>query len=261
MARFCSLFSSSRGNCTYIGTADGGILIDCGVSAKKVRESLDALGIPISSIHGIFITHEHTDHISGVRVLASKENIPVYASSGTMSFMDENNILNGKFDAEVIFKSGMEIGNFFVKPFSISHDAREPFGYCIQTPDGRKISVVTDTGIVTEEILSAVSGSDLIMLESNHDIGMLQNGSYPYSTKRRILSDRGHLSNDTCAETAVQLLEKGTTRFCLAHLSHENNMPRLAFQCTYSEMLMNGAKKDEDYLLSVAGGVPEMMLL
>ena len=114
---------------------------------------------------------------------------------------------------------------------------------------------------LTDEILSAVSGSDLILLESNHDVGMLQTGPYPYAVKRRILSDKGHLCNEVCAETAVRLLESGTTRFCLAHLSRDNNMPRLAYQTTYSEMLLSGASEGTDYLLRVAGGEPEMMVL
>ena len=261
MARFCSLYSSSRGNCTYIGTAQGGILIDCGVSAKKVREGLESIGVPLSSIVAIFVTHEHTDHVSGLRVFASKENIPVYASHGTLSALEDANVLNGKFSVSPIGKDGMEVGGMYVRPFSISHDAREPFGYSVQTADGRKISVATDTGIITEEILNAISGSDLVLLESNHDIGMLQNGPYPYAIKRRILSDLGHLSNDVCAETAVRLLENGTTRFCLAHLSRDNNMPALAYQTTFSEMTLSGARQGSDYLLSVAGTEAEMVIL
>lgn len=261
MARFCSLYSSSRGNCTYIGTAQGGILIDCGVSAKKIREGLEAMNVDISTIAAIFITHEHTDHVNGLRPFASKENIPVYTSAGTLHALEEANVLNGKFSVDTIDKGGIDIAGFFIKPFSISHDAKEPFGYTVSTPDNRRISVATDTGIITDEILSGISGSDLVLLESNHDIGMLQNGPYPYATKRRILSDFGHLCNDACAETAVSLLDTGTTRFCLAHLSRDNNLPQLAYQTTFSEMTMAGAQKGRDYLLSVAGGVPEMVVL
>lgn len=261
MARFCSLYSSSRGNCTYIGTAQSGILIDCGVSAKKVREGLEALGVQPSSIEAIFVTHEHTDHVNGLRVFASKENIPVYSSQGTLSALADANVLNGKFPVSAIEKNGTEVGGMYIRPFSISHDAREPVGYSVQTPDGRKISVATDTGIVTDEVLNGISGSDLVLLESNHDIGMLQNGPYPYALKRRILSELGHLSNDVCAETAVRLLENGTTRFCLAHLSHDNNMPALAYQTTFSELTLSGARQGSDYLLSVAGADAEMMFL
>ncbi len=261
MAKFCSLFSSSRGNCTYIGTRDGGILIDCGVSCKKTTQTLSALGVEPQRIHAIFITHEHTDHVSGLRVFAGKWGIPVFTSRGTLAALENMQVLNGKFSVDIIPSSGLSIGDFHVRPFPLSHDARDPVGYSVTTSDGRRISVATDTGVVTDAILSAVNGSDLVLLESNHDIGMLQNGTYPYATKRRILSAIGHLSNDACAEAAVSLLESGTTRFCLGHLSPENNIPALAYQTTYSELTMAGAKEGSDYQLTIAGGVPEMIYI
>ena len=261
MARFCSLFSSSSGNCTYIGDPQSGILIDCGVSAKKTDDTLSSLGVDVSTIRAVFITHEHTDHISGIRVFASRHHIPVFASAGTLSAMEQMQLLNGKYTVDRIPQQGMEAGGMFIRPYALSHDAKQPVGYTIETADGRRIAVATDTGVVTQEILSAISGCDLVLLESNHDVGMVQIGSYPYQVKRRILSDLGHLSNDACAETAVQLLDSGTTRFILAHLSHENNMRPLAYQCTKSEFDTIGAEDGRDYLLSVAGGAPEMVLL
>ena len=260
MARFCSLFSSSRGNCTYIGSPDAGILIDCGVSAKRIDTTLSSLDVDVHSIRAIFITHEHTDHIAGLRVFASKHHIPVYATAGTIRALEDLDVC-GTFDVRAIEAHGVGEGGMFIRPFTLSHDAVQPVGYTVETADGRRVSVATDTGIVTNEILSAVSGSDLVLLESNHDIGMLQTGPYPYTVKRRILSDKGHLCNDVCAETAVRLLESGTTRFCLAHLSRDNNMPRLAYQTTYSEMQLAGAAEGSDYLLRVAGGEPEMIVL
>ena len=260
MARFCSLFSSSRGNCTYIGAPEAGVLIDCGVSAKRIDSTLRSLDVDMQSIRAIFVTHEHTDHIAGLRVLASKYQIPVYASRGTIRALEDMDVC-GSFPLTGIDAQGVDEGGMFVRPFALSHDAAQPVGYTVETADGRRISVATDTGIVTDEILSAVSGSDLVLLESNHDVGMLQTGPYPYTVKRRILSDKGHLCNDVCAETAVRLLESGTTRFCLAHLSRDNNMPRLAYQTTYSEMQLAGAEEGSDYLLRVAGGEPEMIVL
>ena len=260
MARFCSLFSSSRGNCTYIGASDGGILIDCGVSANRIGETLSSLDVDLHSIRAIFITHEHTDHIAGLRVFASKHHIPVFASKGTIRALEYMDVC-GSFSLSAVDAQGAEAAGMFIRPFPLSHDAEQPVGYTVETADGRRIAVATDTGIVTDEILSAVSGSDLVLLESNHDVGMLQTGPYPYTVKRRILSDKGHLCNDVCAETAVRLLESGTTRFCLAHLSRDNNMPRLAYQTTYSEMQLCGATEGSDYLLRVAGGEPEMMVL
>ena len=261
MAKFCSLFSSSKGNCTYIGDGSTGILIDCGASAKRVRQTLSDLGVEPCSIAAVFVTHEHIDHVSGLRVFASRMGTPVYATVGTLSALERDGVLNGKFPVIPVDLHGTEVGGMFVRPFPVSHDASQPVGYNVTTPDGKCISVATDTGVVTEAILSGVTGSDLVLLESNHDIGMLQNGSYPYSVKRRILSDRGHLCNDACAETAVSLLDSGTTRFWLGHLSAENNMPRLAYQTTLSEMQMIGAREGADFTLSVAGGAPEMVTL
>ena len=259
MAKFCSLFSSSRGNCTYIGDGRTGILIDCGASAKRVRETLRTVGAEPSSIAAILITHEHVDHVSGLRVFASASGIPVYATVGTLCALERDGVLCGKFPADALPAKGAEIGGMFVQSFPLSHDAAQPVGYRVTTADGKRIAVATDTGVVTESVLSGVTGSDLVLLESNHDIGMLQNGAYPYAVKRRILSDRGHLCNDACAEAAVSLLDSGTTHFWLGHLSAENNMPQLAYQTTLSEMQMIGATEGVDYTLAVAGGVPEMV--
>lgn len=261
MARFCSLFSSSKGNCTYIGDGSAGILIDCGTSAKRVREALCAIGVDPSSIAAIFVTHEHTDHVSALRVFAGAHAVPVFATAGTLSALERDGVLNGRFPVDALPHTGVGIAGMHVRPFSLSHDAVQPVGYSVTTADGRRISVATDTGVVTEEILSAVTGSDLILLESNHDIGMLQNGIYPYAVKRRILSDRGHLCNDACAETAARLLESGTTHFCLGHLSPENNLPLLAYQTTRAEMDLIGAKEGEDYRLTVAPDAAEVTVL
>ena len=259
MAKFCSLFSSSKGNCTYIGDGNTGVLIDCGASAKRVRETLKGLGVDPCSIAAVFVTHEHIDHVSGLRVFASALGTPVFSTAGTLSALERDGVLNGKFPVHAIDRSGTQIGGMQVCAFSLSHDAAQPVGYRIRTSDGRCIAVATDTGVVTESVLSGIRGSDLVLLESNHDVGMLQNGSYPYTVKRRILSDRGHLCNDACAEAAVSLLDSGTTHFWLGHLSAENNMPRLAYQTTLSEMQMIGAREGTDFTLAVAGGVPEMV--
>lgn len=251
MSRFCSLFSSSSGNCTYIGTAKEGILIDAGVSAKKISEALTARDIDPKTIRAIFVTHEHTDHTSGIRVLASKHNIHVYATPGTLDGLDKNGVLNGKFPVDIIEDGGFEIGGMHVGFFRTPHDANESCGYTVMMPDGRKISVATDIGHMTDSIISSISKSDLILLESNHDIGMLQAGDYPYILKRRILSDIGHLCNEKCAETVKVLLEKGTTRFFLGHLSEHNNIPDLAYRTTYAALCEMGARENIDYTLEV----------
>ncbi len=253
MARFCPLFSGSRGNCTYIGSAKGGILIDAGVSAKRMTQALSDIDVDIDSIGAIFITHEHTDHINGLRVFAGAHGIDVYSSAGTLSKLEDMKLLTDKYKADVITGDGVEINGMHIRPFHTSHDAKESVGYTVVTADGKRVSVATDTGVVTDETLSSIYGSDLILIESNHDVGMLQNNiSYPYMTKRRILSPIGHLSNDTCADTVCTLLAGGTTRFFLAHLSRENNFPVLARQTTSAAAAGAGAKDGYDYLLSVA---------
>lgn len=260
MARFCSLFSSSSGNCTYIGSADGGILIDAGVSAKQIGLKLDCIGVDPFSIGAIFVTHEHSDHIKGLRVFASKYNIPVYASAGTIGELERLGVVNGRFQLnpieDIIFTAGMK-----TERFRTSHDVAESCGYIITTSDDRKIAVATDTGIVTDEMRNALAGSDLVLLESNHDIGMLRNGEYPYLLKRRILSDRGHLSNIACSEFAVELVKSGTTRLVLGHLSRENNIPELAFQTSKSALDCAGAVEYRDYLLQVAGSDKSEMVV
>lgn len=252
MARFCSLFSSSRGNCTYIGGSGGGVLVDVGVSAKKTEEALAAIGVDPASLSAILVTHEHIDHIRGIRVFATRYNLPVFATRGTLECMAAAKELNDKFEAFVVPKGSFELAGMEIHAFRTSHDAKESCGYTLITPDSKKISVCTDLGVVTPEVKDAVSGSDLILLESNHDINMLRNGPYPYSLKRRILSDSGHLSNESCAETALKLVESGTKRLFLGHLSPENNYPPLALETTRSLLTMAGAEENRDYYLTLA---------
>lgn len=228
-------------------------MIDVGVSAKQALTALDCIGVDIKDIGAIFVTHEHTDHIKGLRALASKFNIDVYTSQGTMTALENTGKLCSKFECRVISPQGVECRGMFVRPFRTSHDCAESFGFCVETPDERKISVLTDTGIISPEMKDAVSGSDLILIESNHDIGMLRNGPYTYALKRRILSDKGHLSNTACSELVAQLVTEGTTRVVLGHLSKENNLPALAYQTSYAALHSAGAQENVDYTMYVAG--------
>ena len=252
MAKFCSLFSSSSGNSTFIGTEDSGILIDVGVSAKKTAEALERIGSSPLAIDAIFITHEHIDHINGVRVFASKYNIPVYATRGTLEGMDEAGVFSSPVEAFVIPEKGIEANGMFVRPFRTSHDSNEPCGYTVVTPDGKRISIATDMGMVTEDAAENIRGSELVLLESNHDIGMLKMGSYPYFLKQRILSDTGHLNNDDSADFAGYLLENGTSKFVLGHLSKENNLPSLAYQTAKNVFDEMGAAESKYYTLWVS---------
>lgn len=261
MAEFCSLYSSSSGNCTYIGTSAGGILVDVGVSAKKTEEALKGIGVDPSSINGIFITHEHSDHINGVRVFASRHNIPIYATEGTLDGLSEAGVFKARVNAYIMPETGMECAGIFISSFKTSHDSNQSCGYSLVTPDGKRIAVATDTGIVTNETRQALMGCELVLLESNHDVNMLRMGPYPYFLKERILSSKGHLNNDDCAAFAKELVENGTTRLVLGHLSKENNMPSLAFQTTKNALEEMGAEIDKDYMLTVAGDLNPLIRL
>lgn len=252
MARFCTLCSSSSGNSSYIGTGNGGILIDAGTNAKQLTLALESISVSPETIHGIFITHEHTDHIGALRVFASRYHIPVYSTKGTLGAMDKSGHLKGDFSAEVINSDGVEINGMFVKSFRTSHDSAESCGYTVLLPDETKISVCTDTGIITQDIIDNVTGSDLILLESNHDKKMLNDGPYPYYLKQRILSKQGHLSNEACAEAACHFVNTGTTRLILGHLSRDNNTASAALAETSLALGKMGAVEGIDYMLSVA---------
>lgn len=251
MAKFCSLFSGSSGNCTYIGSTEGGLLIDIGVSAARAQKALEEHNLDIDKIKGIFVTHAHTDHIGGVRVFAKRFNIPIYMTKDT-----ENTIkASGQFkDVEVnhIDENNIEFDFAKVSHFNTSHDSKGSCGYVVELND-RKLAVCTDLGYISDEVHSAITGSDLVLIESNHDIRMLQNNmDYPYQLKCRIMSNEGHLSNNACAEEVVKLLNSGTKRFVLGHLSRENNMPILARETTRAQLEIIGAKDDYDYKLGVA---------
>lgn len=252
MARFCPLFSGSSGNSYYIGTASAGILVDAGRSAKQLSEMMQRCGIETESVKAIFVTHEHSDHVSGLRVLASRRHIPVYTSGGTLAALEQMNCLNDRITYDVIGARGMECADMYIQPFHTSHDSAESVGYLIDTPDGRRVGISTDLGYMSQEVRGALCGADLLVIESNHDVGMLSNGPYPYPLKKRILSQTGHLSNAACAEELCGFAEAGTTRFVLAHLSAENNTPELAYQTSLCSLQMAGMKEGCDFELCVA---------
>lgn len=252
MARFCPLFSGSSGNCTYIGTARSGILVDVGVSAKRIECALKEREIEPSSIQAIFITHEHSDHIAGLRVLTKRYGYKIYASAGTLDALQDTPALSCCSTYEVMPEEGVEADDMFITSFHTSHDSRESMGFRIQTSDGRAMAVATDTGCMTEVIRRSLYGCDLVLLESNHDIQMLKDGPYPYYLKKRILADTGHLSNRCCAEELPSLAKSGVTRFFLGHLSKENNIPDLAYQESLKALTHAGLIEKKDFILNVA---------
>ena len=250
MAKFLSLFSGSSGNSTYIGDGSGGILIDAGRTAKQLAEALQGREIDPAGIRALFITHEHVDHGQGIRVFASKYNVPVYATEGTIKGLRQKGYVNEKTELHVM-EQEVQIGSLTVSSFVTSHDTYEPCGYTVTTGDERKVTVCTDTGVLTDESKTALIGSDLVLLESNHELNMLLNGPYPYPLKMRVSGAKGHLSNDDCARELVKLVESGTTRLFLGHLSRENNTPELAEQTALSAMQIAGMREGFDFTLGV----------
>ncbi len=255
MARYCSLFSGSKGNATYVGTAHGGILVDVGVSAKRIREALEARDIDPCSIHGVCITHEHSDHIAGLRVLTKQFGWTVYASEGTLSALLDEGQIHPKSDIVPLHTAAVTVGDLRVTPFHTPHDARESMGFCVETPDERKIGIATDMGVMRQEVERLLSVCDLVHIEANHDVGMLRSGPYPIHLQQRILSDRGHLSNAMCAATVARLAAIGVPRFTLAHLSEKNNTPALAGQTVAAALAQEGMQAERDYRLAVAAPV------
>ena len=253
MLRFCPLFSSSSGNSVYIGDRDGGILVDVGRSAKQTDLMLNKIGVDISSVKGIFITHEHTDHVNGLSVFAARHNIPVYAAPGTLLALKNKGALSAKHVDIALNTDEISVAGLNIKPFRTSHDCADGRGYVITGCDGvTRAAIATDTGFVSPDLLSTITGCKLVYIESNHDVAMLRSGPYPYTLQKRILSDMGHLSNDACADALCALVNKGTTHVVLAHLSRENNTPHLAYDTSVTTLRDMGALENRDYILKVA---------
>ena len=251
MARLCTLASGSGGNSTYISTSDGDILVDAGISYKSFVTALECAGGDISKLQAIAITHTHTDHIKGLKTFLKKVKIPVIASELTLKYLCKNNWLPP--DAKLIAAdNGVTIGDMKIDFFATSHDAEGSGGYVVNFSDGRRAAVCTDLGVMTDDIRQRLYGCNTVVIESNHDVDMLQHGPYPAHLKLRILSEEGHLSNNACATELPQLLKSGTTRIILGHLSEENNTPLLARSAAKTMLSQIGAQEGADYILETA---------
>lgn len=248
MAKVVPLFSGSSGNSYYIGSSGEGVLIDAGRSCKQLENALALNDIRISSIGAVFITHEHVDHCSGLRVFAKKHKLKVYASKGTLEAMAEKNYICPENTCEVI-EDNVEIGNMLVERQDTPHDARESCCYKVYTSDGRKAVIATDMGVMTEGVRKLIASSDFAVVESNHDVRMLKLGVYPYPVKQRILSDRGHLCNEACAQELASFIKSGTVRLMLGHISEQNNTPVLALNTSLSQLEGLGMKRNLDFTL------------
>lgn len=250
MARVYPLFSSSKGNSTFIGTENGGILIDCGVSLKRLSAALEINRLSLSSIKAVFITHEHSDHVCGLKMLTKKTGIPVYGQKRTLQRLYDTDKIS--VTSPIIDMTGKTIAcaDSEITLFNTPHDTIQSCGYKIHTSDDKYCAVCTDLGHITPEIDEALTGCKLVLLESNYDDNMLRTGAYPLYLKERILSPNGHLSNDDCAVQVGRLIERGTTHFLLGHLSQDNNRPQIADLVVQNSL--NKYVRNMDYLLGVA---------
>lgn len=252
--RMMSIASSSKGNCIYIGSDNTHILVDCGISRKKVVEGLTRLDLSLEDIDAILITHEHDDHIKGLGVLERTRRIPIISSMGTCrSLIGRKMLGNADYDVIKGFEAGADfsIGDIEIKTVSISHDAADPVGYTF-SQGSAKAGILTDLGKYSDEIIEKYSNLSALLLESNHDVRMLQVGPYPYSLKQRIYGDKGHLSNEASGKLLTKLLNDRIQKIMLGHLSEINNYPEIAFQTVCNEVdLSDNCYKSKDFDISV----------
>ncbi len=240
MLNFCSLYSGSSGNCLFVETENTKLLIDAGVSIKKIEEGLKSLDISPSSLNGILVTHEHLDHIKNLGNLSKKFNIPVFANKETFDNMPKQ---TQKISPENIKKININenfyINDVEINSFRIPHDAANPCGFNIQK-DGTKLSIATDIGHMTNDILKQLEGSKFILLESNYDTEVLKCSKYPFYLKERIAGPNGHLPNSMAGKVINYLINCNLESAVLGHLSKESNFPELAYQTVIDELLSSG---------------------
>lgn len=252
MLKVIPLFSGSSGNCIYLKYKDEEILIDAGVSYKRICCALDGVGTNISNIKAVLITHEHCDHVQGLPVLSKHTDIPIFINRKSASYYDMP--LDELFCGKARIKDpgdSITFDGFEVNTFATPHDSIGSCGYHFTFSDGSRFAVATDLGMITPEISSYLLGCKSVIIESNHDVKMLKNGPYPYILKKRILSDHGHLSNEDCAAFLPKLVDMGAEKIVLAHLSHENNTPELCYKAG-AEALAEAGFTPNDVKLTVA---------
>lgn len=250
-----SIASGSSGNSIFVGDDSTRLLIDAGISGKRIEEGVNTYGYTTADFDGVLVTHEHGDHICGLGVIARKYGLPIYATKGTIEAI-KNNAAVGKIDAglfrEIQSKEEFCVGSLCISPIPVSHDAAEPVSYVVSDGIG-KVGVLTDLGTYDEYIIKAVQNLDVLLLEANHDINMLQVGSYPYALKQRILGVRGHLSNERSGQLLGQILHDKMKHIFLGHLSKENNYPELAYETVRLEITMgDNPYRGGDFPIEVA---------
>lgn len=251
MLKFASLYSGSSGNCLFVETENTKILIDAGVSLKKIEKGLDALNVDAKDLDGVIVTHEHVDHIQSVGNLSKKFDIPVFANQKTFDAMPkQTEKLSEKNKKKINIDEKFMIGDIEILPFSIPHDAADPCGFTLFS-NNKKISIATDIGHMTGDIVKHIDGSEFVLLESNYDTEVLKYTKYPFKLKERIAGPTGHLSNKMAGQTINYLINSGLKKAMLGHLSKESNFPELAYQTVIDEIIANGTSID-NFGLSVA---------
>ena len=250
-----SIASGSSGNCIMAGQGDGRLLIDAGVSGKRIEQGLIALGYRTSDMKGVLVTHEHMDHISGLGVIARKHGIPIYASQGTKEAILKTKSV-GEVDESLFHviraDEAFWIGDLKIEPVKISHDAAEPTAYMIRCQD-KSAGIITDLGTYDDYIIEKLKGVNLLLLEANHDVNMLLTGPYPYFLKQRIRGGLGHLSNELSGRLLSRLLHDKLKTVFLGHLSKENNLAELAYETVRLEISMaDNPYKPDDFPIYVA---------
>ena len=253
--RLCSIASGSSGNCIYVGSDNAHVLVDAGISGKRITQGLNSLDLTGEDIDGILVTHEHSDHIQGLGVIARKYHIPIYATGGTVDAMSRMKSLGKMPDGifhEIREDEPFVIKDMTVNPFTISHDAVQPVGYRLECGE-QAVGIATDLGKYNDYIIGHLQNLDALLLEANHDIRMLQVGKYPYYLKQRILGDRGHLSNVNAGRLLCRLLHDNLKAVFLGHLSRENNYEELAYETVCSEVTLgDNPYKSRDFRIQVA---------
>lgn len=250
---FCPLFSGSSGNAIYVSAGDTRVLIDAGMPGRAIENALRAIDVLPETLSAICVTHEHTDHTKGVGILSRKYHIPVYANERTFEAMARTVGDIPGWDRRY-FQTGEDffIGDMAFFPFAISHDAAEPVGYRVFAGGG-SVAVATDMGRMSKQVLRALSGTPVMVLESNYDPELLmQNPHYSLYLKQRIRSTHGHLSNEDSAETLLQLHENGLRHVLLGHLSQENNTPELALSTAVERLCRAGVRVNEEITVDIA---------
>lgn len=253
--RLCSIASGSSGNCIYVGDEHTHLLVDAGISKKRVEQGLCELDVKGEELNGILVTHEHIDHIQGLGVFCRKYEVPIYATKGTIEGIKKCNSL-GKLPEGILHEVQIDekftLGSLDILPFAISHDANEPSGYRIE--DGiNAMAVATDLGTYDDYIVKHLKNLNAVVLEANHDIHMLEVGPYPYPLKRRVMGDKGHLSNESSGRLLCDILHDKLQSVILGHLSKENNYEQLAYETVKLEITMgDNPYRGEDIPIMVA---------